>query len=204
MTAADFEIHLREIERRNPKEPLLPTLRKGYSVLGVIYMRAAIARLPEDKPVYEGPKEPANADATLRELWRQRTELFGEMNKCSNLFHSMKTDTQRADNSRAIMRIWSSILDVKAKIAHYEENQSLPEIPENEDNIDGNPVKMAKQLNSIRARISQRRKKVIELAQLDQVNNQAEIDRLEEEIKRLKYDAGVLEQKLKVYGEAKE
>lgn len=204
MTAADFDIHLREIERRNPKEPLLNTLRGGYSTLNQIYMRAAIARLPEDKPVYEGPQLPINADSVLRELWRKRTELFGEMNKLSNLFHGMKTDTQRADNSRAIMRVWGKIVEAKALLAHYEQHNQLPEIPESDDPIDGNPVKMGKHLNSIRARISQRRKKITDLALLDQVNNQGEIDRLEEEIKRLKYDAGVLEQKIKVYGEAKD
>lgn len=198
MNSVEYEQKLQEIERRNPKEPLLRTLQQGYSALNIIYMAAAVKRLPA--PEAEGA--PANADKTLRELWAERTRLFGEMNKLSNLFHGMKTNEQRADNSKAIMRVWDKILQAKARIAAYEANGELIE-EEDEKAIPEGPVALAKRLASLRSQISQRRRRILELAE-DKQANQQDIDRIEEELKRLRLAAGIIDQKLKQYGQAEE
>lgn len=207
MKEAEYIEHLGRIVRQNPAEPLLPALRAGYSRANVLYIKAALRRMPtagsdmEAEPRWQDRTH--HADETLRALWRERTRLFGMMNKQSNAFHNCRTDDDRADNSRRVLSWWDDILAVKAKIAYYEQHGALPAEPEEADELPDNPVQLSKRLNSLRARISQKKAQLRDLAGLDEgtPGKQSKIDAAERDLKALKHQAGMAEVKLRVYGQ---
>jgi len=205
MTSAKYWEDVALIEERNPGEVLLPSLQRGHTRVNEAYLAAALKRLPAEAPVEDEPDEEETPgrpiDDTLRALWSQRTALFGEMNKASNKFHECKTDDQRAENSRRVLGIWSEILKKKAEISHYEEHGQLPVGADAADDLPDNPVLLGKKLNSLRSMISQRKKLIVDLAGLDESTEekQAKIDAAEDELKRLRYLAGIADQKLKQY-----
>lgn len=209
MTADEYTAALRSIEQGNPTEALLPVLRTGHSRANEMYMRAALKRLiPPKSAELEGSSHEPDwkgqtpyADDTLRALWRERTRLFGEMNKQSNLFHTCKTDEERAANSARVLSWWDDIQAAKAKIAHYEQHGELP-TPEHEgDDLPDNPALLAKKLASLRARISQVKKKITDIAGLDEgtPGKQSKIDAAENDLKQLQFLAGKAAVKLKEY-----
>lgn len=208
MTRQDYDDLVARIERLNPGEPLLPTLLAGHSRVNELYARAAERRLPTE--ISDEPDDAADlagatpyADETLRGLWRERTRLFGEMNKQSNLFHSCHTDADRADNSRLVLAWWDDILAAKARIAHYEQHGAMPPDPEEADDLPDNPVALSKKLNSLRARISQKKAQLRDLAGLDEgtPGKQSKIDAGEADLRGLQHWAGLAEEKLKTYGQ---
>jgi len=211
MTPKEYWEKVDLIESRNPHEILLSTIKTGHSAVNEVYLGAALKRLrsmpapqadPEPEEEIEVPEE--QADETLRGLWRERTSLFGEMNKLSNKFHDCKTDDQRAKNSKHILHIWQQILAVKANMAYYKAHKSLPEPISDEDELPENPVALSKKLNSIRARISQKKQVLREIAALDEhtEGKAAKIQQGEDDLKRLKHLAGLAEQKLKAHEQA--
>jgi len=225
MTAQEYTAALRRIERDSPSEVLLPALRRGHSRANEMYLRSALKRVnptPDPSPDGRGDVEGTTArsrisppigggdgggvaDATLRGLWAERTRLFGEMNKQSNLFHSCKTDAERATNSARVLDWWNDILAVKEKIAYYEQHGELPPVVQDEgEELPENAALLAKKLNSLRARISQKKKQLVELAGLDPGTPglQSKIDAAESDLKRLKFLEGMAVEKLKVYEQA--
>lgn len=202
MTTNEYWEAVDDIEIKNPGEPLLATLQEGPSAINEIYLKAAKTRLPEEieepepgEPQYDG------SDETLRKLWGQRTQLFGKMNKQSNVFHECKTKEERSRNSKAILVIWGEIQRVKADISHYEREGALPEVVDPSDSLPENPVELSRKLNSIRARISQKKKQITEIAGLDAgaPGKQEKIDAAEGDLKQLKYLAGLAAEKLKTF-----
>lgn len=200
MTRQEYEQAVALVARRNPGETLLNTLRAGYRPVNEIYLRAALRRLPPVGLKTEGiageerdtQRDRRGADAQLRELWGERTRLFGEMNKRSNHFHECRSDDERAANSREIRRIWSQILDVKERIAHYEDHGELPEpVSEERFPLPDDPVALMKKLNSIRAQISQVKKRLDDLGALPQDDpDRSKIGDAEARLAELKLYAG--------------
>lgn len=156
------------------------------------------------EPVPTRREAGGGVDDTLRALWRERTRLFGEMNKQSNLFHSCSTDADRAANSDRVLAWWNDILAVKAKIAHYEQHGELPPVEQEGEELPDNPVALSKKLASLRARISQVKKKLLDLASLDPSTGgkQSKIDAAENDLKRLRFQEGKAVEKLKTYEQA--
>ena len=220
MTADEYTAALRRIEQGNPTEALLPVLRTGHNRANEMYLRAALKRIrPTPGPSPEGRGDAAHstspllfgggagggvADETLKSLWRERTRLFGEMNKQSNLFHACKTDEERAANSARVLSWWDDIQAAKAKIAHYEQHGELPMPAEDGDDLPDNAALLAKKLNSLRARISQVKKKITDIAGLDESTpgKQSKINAAENDLKRLRYLEGKAAVKLKEYESA--
>ncbi len=200
MTRQEYEQAVALVERRNPGDPLLSTLRAGYRPVNEVYLRAALRRLPAAKVktsengVEERDERPdrGGADAQLRQLWAERTRLFGEMNKRSNHFHECKSDDERAANSREIRAIWSRILHVKERIAHYEAHGELPEpVSEERFPLPDDPVSLVKKMNSIRAQISQVKKRLDDLGALPQDHpDRSKIGDAEARLAELKLYAG--------------
>lgn len=189
MSEAEYNRGLRHVMQRNPKEVLLPTLQTGYSRVNIIYMAAALRRLPEEVKEAEEttPALAKKADPALRELWAERTRLFGEMNKMSNYFHECTTDAQRAENSKAILKKWDEIQAVKSRIAHYEKNGVMPVVVSDEEfPLPDDPIELMKKLASIRAMISQVQKTIREAADLPADHPDKSI-RISEGEKRLEY-----------------
>ena len=206
MSASEYWDQVELIELGNPKELLLPSLRNGFTRVNQAYLAAALKRLPDPDEISNISDEISDImemdpDDTLRELWRKRTLLFGEMNKLSNLFHECTTDQQRASNSLKVMAIWSKIQDVKAEIEYYKANGEALISADDADQLPDNPVALSKKLNSLRARISQKKQQLVTIAGLDEGTDgkQSKIDAAEEDLKRLKHLAGLAEQKLKTH-----
>jgi len=214
MNERQYKAALAKIERNNPGEPLLSTLMGGWSKINMLYIGIALKRMPTviDDEEYE-PEEVApvvirtkNAqsktpDDVLRGLWAERTRLFGEMNKQSNLFHACKSDEDRAANSEKVLGWWKDILRVKGNVLHYEEYGELPKSAAVGDELSDNAVSLGKQLASIRARISQTQAKITEVASLDPKTpgKEAKIQDYEVKLRDLKHLRGLAEQKLKSY-----
>lgn len=218
MNERQYKVNLAELEANNPGEPLLSTLRGGWSEINVLYMGVALKRMPtvlEDEGAWDGPGEAESPkgiitalnkgaitpDDVLRGLWAERTRLFGMMNKQSNLFHTCKTDEERDLNSKKVLRWWADILAAKAKIEYYEQHGELPKTEDEEDELSANPALLAKQLNSIRARISQTQKKISDLAGLDPKTpgKESKIADAEASLRNLKHLKGMAEQKMKFH-----
>jgi hypothetical protein len=220
MNERKYNAHLAELEVNNPGEPLLQALRGGYSKINVLYMGIALKRMPtvleleEDEryvtgygqkpvtgvivPVKYKDKQP---DEILRALWAERGRLFGQMNRQSNEFHKCKTDDDRADNSAKVLSWWKDILRVKGNILHYEEYGELPKATQPGDELSDNAVSLGKQLASIRAKISQTKAKITELAGLDPntPGKEGKIQEYEQKLRELIHNRGLAEQKLKSY-----
>lgn len=164
MTQSEYNNGLERIMQENPREVLLPALQSGYTRANVVYMLAALNRLPAAEEVEYLPTKPTKpADDTLRALWAERTRLFGEMNRMSNKFHECTTDQDRAENSRGILRKWDEILAVKSKIRHYEEfGEVLKEDEQEKFPLPDDPIALMKKLASIRVQISQSEVKIRE------------------------------------------
>jgi hypothetical protein len=220
MNERQYKVNLAQLEANNPGEPLLASLRKGWSKINVLYMGMALKRMPtvleleeeEDIEVTIGATagKPIVAkitfkngapDDTLRALWAERGRLFGQMNRQSNEFHKCKTDAERAENSVKVLGWWKDILRVKGNILHYEEYGELPKIKEAGDDLSDNAVALGKQLASIRAKISQTKAKITELAGLDPntPGKEAKIQDYEQKLRELNHTKGLAEQKLKMY-----
>ncbi len=191
MTPAQYAAAVALLEKRNPGEPLLATLRRGHSRMNEVYLRAATRRLTPDAPPVR-KREQRFADQVLQGLWRERTQLFGEMNKRSNNFHECRSDDERKANSREIRRIWGEILRVKERIDYYEQFGELPAPVDGERfPIPENPVEMVKKLNSIRAQISQTKKRLDDLAELpDGHHDRVKISEYEVKLKELQLYSG--------------
>lgn len=212
MTRQEYEQAVALIGRRNPGETLLNTLRAGYRPVNEIYIRAALRRLPPVGLKTEGiaadiphQRDQRFADQNLRELWAERTRLFGEMNKCSNHFHECKSDDERAANSRSIRVIWGKILEVKDRIEYYEQHGELP-APADEERfpIPDDLVEIVKKQLSLRAQISQRKRQLDGLAGLHESDpERAKIADIEAKLAELKLYLGhlgkAIEQRARVY-----
>ena len=220
MNERQYKARLAELEANNPGEPLLLTLRSGWSKINVLYMGIALKRMPtvlelEDDEVIEvttsaGLGKPIVAkvtfkngapDDTLRGLWAERGRLFGQMNRQSNEFHKCKTDEERAENSAKVLGWWKAILRVKGNILHYEEYGELPKATQPGDELSDNAVALGKQLASIRVKISQTKAKITELAGLDPntPGKEGKIQDYESKLRELNHSKGLAEQKLKSY-----
>lgn len=204
MTPEQYQECLKQVENRNPSEPLLKTLRHGHTRANELYMAAALRRIHKQAEQVREKDDRPPADKTLRALWSERTRLFGEMNKQSNKFHECRTDADRATNSARVLGWWNDILAVKEKIAYYEQHGELPPVPEDGDELPDNAALLAKKLNSLRVSVSQQKKKLEGLAGLDPGTPglQSKIDAAENNLKRLRWLVGLAEQKLKNHEQA--
>ena len=205
ITETQYDELLVRIERENPAEPLLPALRGGYSRVNALFMAAAANRLPEIQEtddVEQVPEEiEADAtDVTLNSLYSEKSRLFTSLYKQSNVFHTCRSDQERAENSRAVLAIWDDILQAKARITYYLEHGELPKETAEGDDLPDNPVLLSKKLNSIRAQISQIQKRLLQLAERpDTDQDKTRLIRDAEEQRRRKIHLrGLAEQKLKI------
>jgi hypothetical protein len=205
MTAQQYTEHLKRIEATNPAEPLLRSLRAGWSRVNVIYMKSALNRLPKvdtqpDRATTDDieDQETASTDPIIRELWSQKGQLFRERAKFSNRFHDCTTDEQRKANSEAILRIWDRIMDIQRKMEYYEENGELPAGAERFP-LPDDPAALLKKLMSIRSQISMEQQKLRRLAELSDEDPQKrpKIEESQAKLAELKLYRGHAEQKAK-------
>lgn len=168
MTDKEYRRHLAAIEKSNPDEPLLRTLQQGFSRVNLIYMRAALKRLPPAADTVEPSADDMpgeNMPPVVRELWAHKGRLFRERARWSNKFHDAKNDQERKAISDAILRIWNQIQDIERKIGLYEQTGSLPG-EEERFPLPDDPVLLVRKTASIRSLISIQQAKLRDLAKL--------------------------------------
>lgn len=204
MTRDAYMEALGRIERGNLNEPLLPTLRGGFTRLNVIYLKSALGRLTVPATsvaaaVVAAPIEEASADEVLKSLYKQQQVLRGEKSKISNGFHNCTTTDQRREVSRRILEKDATIRANEAKIAHYKAHNVLPSEDEDDEfYLPDDPIALMKKANSIASRISQTKKKLDELGALGPSDPaRAEIGNYQGKLNRLKLYKGYAEQKIK-------
>lgn len=170
MTAQEYIDALRRLEAKNPAEALLADLRKGYSVIRAVYMRAALKRLPNAAPAQPEPvtKEAMPADDTMRRLWAERRSVSALMRKTSNEFHDCNSDAERSGVSGRLQILIQQRNRLREQINFYEVNRTLPETEtENEKTrLPDDPVALMRKINSLRSIISQNKAKLRDLALL--------------------------------------
>ncbi len=171
MKETQYQELLERIERENPGEALLPALRSGYSRINAIFMESAAKRLPDEDAAPETDDEPeypeldGDQNDLLNGLYDEKRSLFSRMYRQSNVFHSCRSDAERAENSRAVLAFWNEIQQVKARIKYFLEHGELPRPEAEGDDLPDNPVLLAKKLNSLRVQISQVQKRLEALAE---------------------------------------
>jgi len=205
MTKEDYNQYLRRIREANPKEPLFGKLRAGYSAINVIYMKAALKRLPketieEKEGKEEDIEELISTNPVVKELWKRKGQLFRERAKYSNSFHECKIDAERRAVSEAILGVWRQIQDIEGKIEFYTRHGTLPEGAERFP-LPDDPISLMKKLNSIRAQISQRQQRLRELAQMpdSEATKGVRIQKIEAELAELRLYRGHAEKKANIY-----
>ncbi len=204
MTREAYMDALGRIERDNPREVLLPTLRSGFTRLNVIYMKSALGRLTVPAQsvaarVVAAPMEEASADEVLKSLYKQQQVLRGEKAKLSNDFHNCTTTDQRREVSQRVLGKDAAIRANEGKIAHYKAHNAMPSEDEDDEfYLPDDPIALMKKANSIASQISQTKKKLDELGALGP-NDPArgEIGKYEGKLDRLKLYKGYAEQKIK-------
>ena len=148
MTEAEYQRLFRGLPKGVRAHPLYGVCKAGYSAVNAIYLQALLRVnvLEEEVPAADSVPD------VVRELWRQRHVLFGQMAKQSNRFHACKSKEERAGVSVQIMGIWAQITQVKQQIADFEASGKLPAASEPEKKLD--PVEALRQVNNCRSQIS--------------------------------------------------
>jgi|GEM_PF-1046351 len=148
MTEAEYHRLFRALPKGVRSHPLYGVCKAGYSAVNAIYLQALLRVHVEEEAVPAADSVPD----VVRELWRQRHVLFGQMAKQSNRFHACKSKEERAGVSVQIMGIWAQITQVKQQIADFEQSGKLPApaAPENKPD----PMEALRQLNTCRSQIS--------------------------------------------------
>jgi len=202
MTEAQYKANLKRIEADNPAEPLLRSLRAGWTKVNVIYMKSAVNRLPKVDTVPDAATsdedESRNIDPIMRELYAQKGQLFRERAKLSNRFHDCTTDEQRKINSDAIVRVWDQIQEVNTKLDYYDEHGELPAGAERFP-LPDDPAALLKKLMSLRSQVSMEQQKLRRLAELseDDPQKRTKIEESQAKLAELKLYRGHAEQKAK-------
>jgi len=169
MTESQYNNNLEYLQRHDPTHRLLPKLERGYSRVNVIYLKKALDTMSESEPEPKAEKKEkpkANTDPGLKKLYIQKSNLFTERARLSNRFHELDTVESRASNSQQIQIIQRQIGKLHKSIAHYEEHGKLPDTKEEElYPLPDSSLGIDRKIKSIRAMISQEKKKIIALAE---------------------------------------
>lgn len=189
MTEAQYSRYLEDVRRLTPKAPLLPTLMQGYSKINVIYMRHALSALPEEAEMVEETVEAPPITDTKSALWAKRQTTYAAMLRRSNDFHNCKNDQERAKLSDELGEMYQEFLRLKRLCDSGATEDEIETAEAQEEQIPDNPIELMKYINSIRARISQRRSQILKIAETnsdDKAQKIAEIQKTLDSLINLK------------------
>jgi len=157
----DYIASLQWIELKAPSHPLLPALRSGHTRMYELYMQQVLKTIPTPS----APASRSENNPQLAILYKEKKTLYGSRAKLSNQFHACNTNAERTRVSIDIQLIQDQIERVRRRINHYEQHGELPK-DENGEEIQKTGVELMKQLNSVRARISQCKRQIESIAGL--------------------------------------
>ena len=159
MSDVEYSQGISRLKKHNPNHPLLSQLEKGLSAINKIYLKKALADVPTAEPE---PSAVAHDDPTLEQLKIEQRKLFSERAQLSNRFHKCKTDAERAANSNSIKMVQRRIQSLWDRIDYFEANGELPKEDEKYP-LPDDRGKLQMKINSLRASISQKKKKILSL-----------------------------------------
>lgn len=204
-----------ELRIKNPDFPGMDKLLDGYNVVNAIVLQWALSghldhlrASVSDVPVTTAAEDRKNVEQSdiYRQLGHDKRALYQWRAKLSNEFHTCRTDEHRAELSTQIQAVQAKIeglqkhmRDVRyQKISEDDARQMY-----NEDSVDANlrqikrlnGVDLSKKLNSIRARVSQTKRKLQTLAK-SPVPDKASIEKYERILRELKIQKEYAERKV--------
>lgn len=146
MTEKQYQIGLEKLIKKQPNNPLLNDLRKGFSKFNVIYLRHALNALPKSVEISVTKKAPVATPLVVTEkqikrqndvqnpiiaaLMREQSDLFARRNALSNSLHKYPF-TSHYDEKRAILMDGIRVLQRKigkimGNLQHAREHGRLP------------------------------------------------------------------------------
>lgn len=151
MTETEYWIEVRDVKKAYPNSDIIPVLERGHNLLAEkLLQRLKATNACDDQsesaesPVKsQGKPAPGASEHIAR--------LLGERAKLSNQFHDCSTDEERKELSQKIRVIDNDIR--KIKTGTFREVEQKPSMPEG-------PVALMRKLNSVRAMISQNKRKI--------------------------------------------
>lgn len=196
MTQQEYTANLLTIARENPTEPLLATLKGGYSRLNVVYMRAALERLEETDEIppieaNDDENDERSDDPRWNELTRGIREGYNEVRRVHNLYFGCKTPGDFVQVATQMREAWDATQRAISARKAYElggfSEEETDEIPEN-------PALLAKMLNSLRVKRTQHQNKIVELAK---AGDTQKLKAKEASLAKIKIQIGIVEQRLR-------
>jgi hypothetical protein len=194
MTQSEFYAALQDLHRRAPNEMLLPTIEEaGYGKIGIIYLKAALERLPEEVHEDDLPEEqdePERDDEKWNELTRSIRMCYNEVRRVHNLYHECKTEEDYKSNAIRMRGAWEATLHaINARKAYEQGGYSI----EDTEELPENPVALSLMLSSLRVKRTQHQKKITELATKGDKDG---LQKKEASLLNIKNKIGIVEQRL--------
>jgi hypothetical protein len=194
MTQSEFYAALQDLHRRAPNEMLLPTIEEaGYSKVGIIYLNAALERLPEEVHEDDLPEEqdePERDDEKWNELTRSIRMCYNEVRRVHNLYHECQSEEDYKTNAIRMRSAWEATLHaINARKAYEQGGYSI----EDTEELPENPVALSLMLSSLRVKRTQHQKKITELATKGDKDG---LQKKEASLLNIKNKIGIVEQRL--------
>lgn len=149
MTEGQYWAEVARIKSINPTEPLLSSLERGYSRVGLTYLQLALERLPDDEP--EAIEDESDYTSPyLLEKTREIRAAYNSLRKTHNEYHTCKLEKEFAAVATKMNAAWADIQRLIELRKHYRDTGEEAQLGEA---LPDTPVELARKLNSIRARI---------------------------------------------------
>lgn len=176
MTEQEYITGLERLRAAEPGNLLLRKLSAGASVVNGLLLKKALEKLGADhivdvtkmlEPDEVFEQNDPTDDQLLRTLRRELSGLFSERNRLSDLFRSLKTDAQRAENSENIQLVQRRIERQMLRVRHYKIHGTLPEGDTGRHYIPKDGLELSRKQASLRASISRKKKDVAKAESAD-------------------------------------
>lgn len=210
MNEKDYIEHLAILEENAPAHPLLRVLRQGFSLINSKYLEHALrqsrqqAEPPPQTFDFEDPEAEEDTDDPVEDeklkTWRtQLRSLFRQREELSDKFHDLHTTEERAHNSEDIQIIQRNIARLMQRIRYYKVHGTLPPDDEGGFYVAKDGLELSKQLNSLRANVSRKKRDLRELQEgdLSDMARMRQIEKAERKLAELRQNLKAVEEAIK-------
>lgn len=197
MEMIEYWAQVRAIETQNPNEPLLERLQSGPSVVTLAYLKAALARLPEQQAEAaedsddEEEEDIRPDDPVFAAFTRQIREGYQLMRRLHNQYHDCRSEDDFQRIANQMSAAWDDTQKVIELRTEYVTTGVVPSATE--DDLPDNTVLLAKKLNSLRSSITQYQSAIKKAAAQ---GNEERVKMLEDKRKKAILLRGIAEQRL--------
>ena len=197
MDRLTYDAAIDMLRDKDPGNAMLPELAGNYTFVNTKYLQAALKKLDlasADAGILEKKKKVRKPESNpiLRDLFQQRSKVFGKRSKASNQFHICETDEERAavsDDIQVLQKEWARL---SGSIATYEDTGQLPQTAKKYP-VPRSEVERFRLRNTLRSQCSNKRaaikKKATALTKTTdkkkQIKLQLQLDKAEAKLKDL-------------------